>query len=42
MYAVIDTNVRVPAYITKNLNSQTLKVGEAVLKGRLTRIEYLN
>ena len=36
IYAVIDTNVRVPAYITKNLNSQTLKVGEAVLKGRLT------
>ena len=42
IYAVIDTNVRVPAYIMKNLNSPTLKVWEAVLKGRLTRIEYLN
>ena len=36
MYAVIDTNVLVSTYIMKNLNSPTLKVGEAVLKGRLT------
>ncbi len=38
IYAVIDTNVLVSAYITKNLNSPTLKVWEAVLKGRLTPI----
>lgn len=38
IYAVIDTNVLVSAYITKNLNSPTLKVWEAVLKGRLTPV----
>ena len=38
IYAVIDTNVLVSAYITKNLNAPTVKVWEAVLKSRLTPI----
>lgn len=33
IYAVIDTNVIVSAYITKNLNAATSKVWEAVLLG---------
>ena len=42
---VIDTNVIVSAYITKNLEAATSKVWEAVLQGKLTPIyneEILN
>ena len=35
IYAVIDTNVIVSAYITKNLNAATSKVWEAVLPGKI-------
>lgn len=35
IYAVIDTNVIVSAYITKNLNAATSKVWEAVLQGKI-------
>lgn len=38
IYAVIDTNVIVSAYITKNLTAATSKVWEAVLQGRITPI----
>lgn len=38
IYAVIDTNVLVSAYITKNLKAPTLKVWEAVLKGHIIPI----
>lgn len=38
IYAVIDTNVIVSAYITKNLNAPTAKVWEAVLQCKLTPI----
>ena len=36
--AVIDTNVIVSAYITKNLDASTSKVWEAVLQNKLTPI----
>jgi len=36
--AVIDTNVIVSAYITKNLEAATSKVWEAVLQCKLTPI----
>lgn len=45
IYAVIDTNVIVSAYITKNLESATSKVWEAVLQCKLTPVyneEILN
>ena len=35
IYAVIDTNVIVSAYITKNLRAATSKVWEAVLQGKI-------
>ena len=38
IYAVIDSNVIVSAYITKNLTAATSKVWEAVLQGRITPI----
>lgn len=35
IYAVIDTNVFVSAYLTHNLNSATSKVVEALFRGRI-------
>ena len=35
IYAVIDTNVVVSAYLTHNLNSATSKVVEALFRGRI-------
>ena len=35
IYAVIDTNVIVSAYITKNLTAATSRVWEAVLQGKI-------
>ena len=38
IYAVIDTNVIVSAYITKNLSASTSKVWAAVLQGKITPV----
>lgn len=38
IYAVIDTNVIVSAYITKNLMAATSRVWAAVLKGEITPV----
>lgn len=38
IYAVIDTNVIVSAYITKNLQAATSKVWAAVLQGIISRL----
>lgn len=38
IYAVIDTNVIVSAYITKNQESATIKVVNAVLSGKILPI----
>lgn len=40
IYAVIDTNVIVSALITKNTNSATLKVIEALFTGRITPLYH--
>ena len=41
IYAVIDTNVIVSAYITKNLRAATSKVWEAVLQGKIIMKCYI-
>ncbi len=38
IYAVIDTNVIVSAYITKNLSAATSRVWAAVLQGKITPV----
>ena len=38
IYAVIDTNVVVSAYLTHNLNSATSKVVEALFRGRICQL----
>ena len=40
VYAVIDTNVIVAAFLTKNSNSATVKVFEAIADGLITPLYH--